>query len=112
MDCGAADVKGLALIKAVTKVGTIYGDKGDEGDDEEALDEKGIFNFGKWAAKLPQRYEPYFGSHRFWYEGRLFVFDRSKRRGSQACVKMNLVDMQSGIPELGDHDANFPHGEP
>jgi hypothetical protein len=79
MDCGPADVKGLALIKAVTKVGTIYGDKGDEGDDEEALDEKGIFNFGKWAAKLPQRYEPYFGSHRFWYEGRLFVFDRSKK---------------------------------
>jgi chaperone BCS1 len=66
-------------VKAVTRLGTIYGDAGDDSDDEEALDEKGIFNFGKWAAKLPPRYEPYFGSHRFWLQGRLYVFERSRR---------------------------------
>ena len=65
-------------VKAVTRLGTIYGDQGDDSDDEEALDEKGIFNFGKWAAKLPPRYEPYFGKHRFWHNGRLFIFDRSR----------------------------------
>ncbi|OCL02979.1 P-loop containing nucleoside triphosphate hydrolase protein [Glonium stellatum] len=88
-------------VKAVTRLGTIYGDKGDESDDEEALDEKGIFNFGKWAAKLPPRYEPYFGRHRFWHNGRLFIFDRSRRervvnpwspnRGDEELIELRCI---------------------
>ncbi|OCK75753.1 P-loop containing nucleoside triphosphate hydrolase protein [Lepidopterella palustris CBS 459.81] len=88
-------------LKAVTRLGTIYGDKGDDSDDEEALDECGIFNFGKWAAKLPPRYEPYFGSHRFWHKNRLFIFDRSRRerqpspwspnRGDEELIQLTCV---------------------
>ncbi|KAF2801708.1 P-loop containing nucleoside triphosphate hydrolase protein [Mytilinidion resinicola] len=89
-------------VKAVTRLGTIYGDnKVDESDDEEALDANGIFNFGKWAAKLPPRYEPYFGSHRFWHAGRLYVFDRSKRerqpsiwsssRGDEELIELKCI---------------------
>ena len=88
-------------VKAVTRLGTIYGDQGDDSDDEEALDEKGIFNFGKWAAKLPPRYEPYFGKHRFWHDGRLFIFDRSRRerpaspwspnRGDEELIELRCI---------------------
>ncbi|XTI94080.1 hypothetical protein V2W45_1473335 [Cenococcum geophilum] len=51
---------------------------GDDSDNEEALNKKGIFNFRKWAARLPPRYEPYFSKHRFWYNGRLFTFNRDE----------------------------------
>ncbi|XTI87025.1 P-loop containing nucleoside triphosphate hydrolase protein [Cenococcum geophilum] len=88
-------------VKAVTRLGTIYGDQGDDSDDEEALDEKGIFNFGKWAARLPPRYEPYFGKHRFWHNGRLFIFDRSRRerpaspwspnRGDEELIELRCI---------------------
>ncbi|KAF2496951.1 P-loop containing nucleoside triphosphate hydrolase protein [Lophium mytilinum] len=79
-------------VKAVTRMGTIFGDNGDESDDEEAVDANGIFNFGKWAAKLPPRYEPYFGSHRFWHAGRLYVFARSKRERQPSIWSPNRGD--------------------
>jgi mitochondrial chaperone BCS1 len=69
-------------VKAVTRHAhgardSSDGDKKEDG--EAATDENGIFNFGKWAAKTPPRYEPYFGIHRFWHQGRLYYFDRSRR---------------------------------
>ncbi|KAK7615641.1 BCS1 N terminal-domain-containing protein [Phyllosticta paracitricarpa] len=68
-------------IKAVSRnstSGTEY-----ERDQDSALDEHGIFNFSKWSANIPPRYEPYYGVHHFWHEGRLFVFDRSRREVQQ-----------------------------
>lgn len=67
-------------IKAVTRYGMSNNEP--EVDSEGAMDEQGIFNYGKWSAKIPPRYEPYFGSHYFWNNGRLFMFDRSRREVS------------------------------
>jgi chaperone BCS1 len=101
-------------IKAVTRLGTMYGDKGEDSDDEEALDEQGIFNFGKWAAKLPPRYEPYFGSHRFWHDGRRYVFNRSKiekrpnpwsfNRGEEELIELKCIGRSTKpIKDLLNH---------
>ncbi|KAL1632593.1 hypothetical protein SLS56_003492 [Neofusicoccum ribis] len=64
-------------IKAVTRYGMSHTEA--EEDSDGAMDEQGIFNYGKWSAKIPPRYEPYFGSHRFWHSGRMYMFDRSRR---------------------------------
>ncbi|KAF2198815.1 P-loop containing nucleoside triphosphate hydrolase protein [Delitschia confertaspora ATCC 74209] len=52
----------------------------------DCADGKGIFNFSKWASSIPPRYEPNYGSHQFWHEGRLFFFQRAKKDGSQKIV--------------------------
>ncbi|KAK5006420.1 hypothetical protein LTR28_006519, partial [Elasticomyces elasticus] len=68
-------------VKAKTQRGSAW----DEADDLEdttagdAVDENGIFNFNKWSARIPPRYEPYYGAHRFWFRRRLFVFKRSHK---------------------------------
>lgn len=39
----------------------------------------GLFNFSKWLANVPPRYEPYYGIHWCRYKGQLFFIDRSRR---------------------------------
>lgn len=68
-------------LKAVSKWVSNYQDDEDELDDDDfnVLDEKGIFNFEKWAGNIPPRYEPNYGSDRFYHEGRYFQFSREKK---------------------------------
>ncbi|KAH8710245.1 BCS1 N terminal-domain-containing protein [Phaeosphaeriaceae sp. PMI808] len=54
------------------------GDKASELEVEDVLDDKGIFNFEKWAGNIPPRYEPNFGTDRFCYNGRTFYYLRQK----------------------------------
>ncbi|KAL8872148.1 MAG: hypothetical protein Q9174_002170 [Haloplaca sp. 1 TL-2023] len=37
-----------------------------------------LLNFSNWDAKVPPTFQPYFGTHRFWHNGRYFEFSRSK----------------------------------
>lgn len=66
-------------LKAVTKQGGgTDEDRGAENlNHEQAADE--LFHFGKWAAKVPPKYEPLWGSYYFVYEYRLFIFERARR---------------------------------
>ncbi|KAK7189821.1 hypothetical protein DPSP01_008768 [Paraphaeosphaeria sporulosa] len=68
-------------LMAVTKWVSAYEDSDEEQNakDEDVLDESGIFNYEKWASNIPPRYEPNFGSDKFWYAGRMFTFSRSKK---------------------------------
>ncbi|KAF1848096.1 P-loop containing nucleoside triphosphate hydrolase protein [Cucurbitaria berberidis CBS 394.84] len=68
-------------LKAVSKWVNNYQDDEDELDDDDfdVLDEKGIFNFEKWAGNIPPRYEPNYGSDRFYHDGRYFQFSREKK---------------------------------
>lgn len=68
-------------LMAVTKWVSAYEDSDEEQNakDEDVLDESGIFNYEKWASNIPPRYEPNFGSDKFWYEGRMFTFARTKK---------------------------------
>lgn len=48
-----------------------------------ALDENGIFNFGRASARIPPRFEPSHGSHFFWHTWfDLFMIYRTERRRS------------------------------
>lgn len=68
-------------LKAVTKWVSAYEDSDEEQNakDEDVLDESGIFNYEKWASNIPPRYEPNYGNDRFWFEGRIFTFARTRR---------------------------------
>jgi chaperone BCS1 len=68
-------------LKAVTKWVSNYDQSEEEtnASDDDVLDESGIFNYEKWASNIPPRYEPNFGSDRFWFEGRMFFFSRTRR---------------------------------
>lgn len=60
---------------------TQYGSKADGHLDDtgDALDDRGMFDYNKWSARTPPRYEPYYGRHMLWYKGRFFLFRRSQR---------------------------------
>lgn len=68
-------------LKAVTKWINAYHDDDDDEDvdDEYVLDENGLFNFEKWASRVPLRYEPYYGRDRFFHNGRWFTFNREQK---------------------------------
>lgn len=38
-----------------------------------------IFNFKQLEARVGPRFEPYYGTHHFWFRGRLFIFQRTRR---------------------------------
>ncbi|KAL8842252.1 MAG: hypothetical protein Q9170_000578 [Blastenia crenularia] len=38
-----------------------------------------LLNFSNWDAKVPPTFQPYFGAHRFWHNGRYFEFLRSQK---------------------------------
>ncbi|KAF2140370.1 uncharacterized protein K452DRAFT_54871 [Aplosporella prunicola CBS 121167] len=100
-------------IKAVTK----YNEQDTDNEVDARIsveDDTGIFNFGRWAAKVPPRYEPYFGSHHFWHQGRLFLIDRSRRevgtsgypptRKEEETIRLSCVGRRTQpIKDLLDH---------
>ncbi|KAF2163476.1 hypothetical protein M409DRAFT_68420 [Zasmidium cellare ATCC 36951] len=60
---------------------TQHGSKADGQLEEsgDALDDRGMFDYNKWSARTPPRFEPYYGRHMLWYKGRFFLFRRSQR---------------------------------
>jgi chaperone BCS1 len=47
--------------------------------DVDALDEYGIFNYGKWAGNIPPVYQPTLGEYDFHHAGQRFTFARVKK---------------------------------
>lgn len=39
-----------------------------------------LLNFSNWDAKIPPKFQPYFGIHRFWHEGRYFELKRETKQ--------------------------------
>lgn len=68
-------------LKAVTKWVSAYEDSDEERNarDEDVLDESGIFNYEKWASNIPPQFEPNYGNDVFYFEGRKFMFARTRR---------------------------------
>ena len=46
---------------------------------DEELDSESYINFSNWDAKVPPKFQPYFGVHWFFHRGKLFKFRRSNR---------------------------------
>lgn len=44
-----------------------------------SLDPNALLNFSNWDAKVPPKFQPYFGSHRFFHNGRYFEFMRETK---------------------------------
>lgn len=69
-------------LRAKTQTGT----KAEDGADDiagDALNENGIFDYTRWSARLPPRFEPYYGQNYMFHNGTLFFFKRSQRQGNQ-----------------------------
>lgn len=49
----------------------------------EALSASGLFDYKKWSARTPPRYEPYYGRHLIWHNGQPFLLHRSRRPANQ-----------------------------
>jgi chaperone BCS1 len=49
----------------------------------EALSASGLFDYKKWSARTPPRYEPYYGRHLLWHAGQPFLLMRSRRPANQ-----------------------------
>ena len=46
----------------------------------EQVNANGLLNFSNWDAKTPPKFEPSYGSHRFFHKGRLFQFRRDQKQ--------------------------------
>ncbi|KAH7135127.1 BCS1 N terminal-domain-containing protein [Dendryphion nanum] len=90
-------------LMAVTKWVSAYEESDEEANasDEDVLDESGIFNFEKWASNIPPRYVPNFGSDRFYYNGRMFVFSRTRREKKSQSLWGRSEDQQLDIKCIG-----------
>lgn len=60
----------------------------------ETLSASGLFDYKKWSARTPPRYEPYYGRHIFWHGGQPFILKRS-RRPPQQSVQINWSRTQA-----------------
>jgi len=66
-------------VRAKTQKGPKVSDEFDPAA-EDALDSDGMFDYNRWAARTPPRYEPYYGDHYLWHHGTFFMFRREKRQ--------------------------------
>ncbi|KAI9822677.1 MAG: hypothetical protein M1827_000396 [Pycnora praestabilis] len=67
-------------LMAVSAKGTTWDMDGKEEAEDEEIDPTKMFNFSNWDAKIPPRFEPYFGQHVFWHKGHLFLFFREVKQ--------------------------------
>jgi len=93
--------KKARAIKARSPRGSAW----DEDQDEKnaaisAISDNGIFNYSSWQARVPPRYEPYYGSHYFWYKGRLFYFHRRQRQQTQQQSPWGRYQQEEDLLEL------------
>ncbi|KAH7079754.1 BCS1 N terminal-domain-containing protein [Paraphoma chrysanthemicola] len=67
-------------LRAVSRYASDFDGEGEDpaADDDTVFDNMEIFNYDKWASKIPPRYEPNFGSDSFSFKGRTFNFRRQQ----------------------------------
>lgn len=77
-------------MRAKTQRGNRANSVQDVAADDDALDENGMFNFNKWLARTPPRYEPYYGRQFVWHDGHIFWFKRSSRPNHGQRMQVNF----------------------
>lgn len=65
----------------------------------EALSSSGLFDYKKWSARTPPRYEPYYGRHLLWHAGQPFLLMRSRRPANQQ-MTLNYPGQQASEDTL------------
>jgi len=57
--------------------------------DDESLDSNGSMSFAEKTTKKPLQYTPSFGTHYFWYKGRLLLFKRTQAQQQQSFMPVS-----------------------
>lgn len=70
--------KNSRSLMAKTSYGNPW-DSPDTEEDEELFDPNNLVNFSNWDSKVPPKYQPYYGRHRFFHRGRYFEFRRDTK---------------------------------
>jgi chaperone BCS1 len=86
-------------LKAVSKQGSSPED--DEVTQPDGVEKAELFHFGKWAAKVPPKYEPYFGSYIFTFKWRIFIFERGRREKASSPWQSRSEEENITIKTLG-----------
>ena len=63
-----------------TGVKSTWDDEADAADVQLDFNSDNLINFSNWESRVPPRFEPYFGDHRFWHKGRFFMFKREQKQ--------------------------------
>jgi chaperone BCS1 len=85
---------------------TPRGSQVDEEDDtsstspSDALSPSGLFDYKKWSARTPPRYEPYYGRHLLWHANQPFLFTRSRRPANQQQMTISYSGSQTSEDTL------------
>jgi chaperone BCS1 len=85
---------------------TPRGSQIDEEDDatstspSDALSPAGLFDYKKWSARTPPRYEPYYGRHFLWHASQPFLFIRSRRPANQQQMTIGYPGTQTSEDTL------------
>lgn len=80
------DARASARIQRSVRAKTQRGSQWDDANESaagEALDDNGLFDYNKWAARTPPRYEPYYGRNLIWHNGQLLIFKRTRKPAQQ-----------------------------
>lgn len=80
------DARASARIQRSVRAKTQRGSQWDDANESaagEALDDNGLFDYNKWAARTPPRYEPYYGRNLIWHDGQLLIFKRTRKPAQQ-----------------------------
>ncbi|QDS68665.1 hypothetical protein FKW77_002054 [Venturia effusa] len=69
------------LARRLKAVSTKQGGSPEEDEVTQSMDVETneLFHFGKWAARVPPRFEPYFGNYAFVWKWRVFFFQRGRK---------------------------------
>jgi len=96
------DARASARIQRSVRAKTQRGSQWDDANESaagEALDENGLFDYNKWAARTPPRYEPYYGRSLIWHNGQLLIFKRT-RKPAQQTLQLTWGSPQEDLLQL------------
>ncbi|KAF2717496.1 P-loop containing nucleoside triphosphate hydrolase protein [Polychaeton citri CBS 116435] len=86
------DHRGNLLSKRSARAKTLKGSNWDDASNttvSDAIGDDGMFDYNKWAARTPPRFEPWYGRNFVWHEGSLFLLRRLKREGNRMQISWN-----------------------
>ncbi|SMQ53498.1 unnamed protein product [Zymoseptoria tritici ST99CH_3D7] len=84
--------KSRRTVRAVTQRGSKVEETMDDSQ-ETGLTDGAIFDYNKWSARIPPRYEPYYGRNLLWFQGRPFYIQRSRKpQSSRVQVSFSSVE--------------------
>ena len=77
-------------VRAKTQRGQKAQDESYDAAADDALDDNGMFDYNKWSARTPPRFEPYYGRHFMRHKGKWFLFRRSQKPAASQRLQVSF----------------------